>query len=141
MSVAHDPFPPAEGGCQCGAVRYRVGAPPQGVDLCHCAQCRRQSGSAFIPWLVMRTEDFAWIAGKPARHESSPGSHRLFCRDCGTPLAMTWAAEPHLVDVTLGSLDDSSRFVPTAESWTSSRLPWARLVHRMVDHPEDSPSE
>lgn len=141
MSVVHDPLPPADGGCQCGAVRYRIGAPPLLVDLCHCTQCRKQSGSAFIPWLVMHVDGFAWTRGKPAAFESSPGSHRLFCRDCGSALGMTWADEPHLLDVTLGSLDDPARFVPAAESWTSARLPWARLVHQMDDYPEDSPSE
>ena len=133
-------FSPAEGGCQCGAVRYRVTAPPQVVDLCHCGQCRKASGAAFLPWLVMRADDFAWIGGAPARHQSSPGSHRLFCGACGTPLAMTWDPEPHLVDVTMGSLDDAARFVPTAESFTRYRLPWTRLVHAMADYPEHSPS-
>ena len=141
MRVAEEAFPPAAGGCQCGAVRYRVTAPPQMIDLCHCAQCRRASGSAFIPWLVLRVDDIAWTKGELAAFESSPGSKRLFCRDCGTPLAMTAVDEPHLIDVTLGSLDDATRFVPTAESWTSARLPWARLVHRMADHPENSPNE
>ena len=140
MSFLDEAFPPVEGGCQCGAVRYRLAAPPQVVDICHCGQCRKQSGGAFIPWLVMHVDGFTWISGRPAAFDSSAGSHRLFCGDCGTPLGMTWASEPHLIDVTLGSLDDAARFVPTAESWTSARLPWARLAHRMADYPENSPS-
>lgn len=134
-------FQPAEGGCQCGAVRYRIAAAPQVVDICHCGQCRRASGAAFIPWLVVRRADFAWTGGEAAAFESSPGSHRLFCRGCGTPLAMTWRGDAGLIDVTLGSLDEPQRFVPTAESWTSARLPWARLAHRMTDYPGDSPNE
>ena len=110
------------------------------VDICHCGQCRRASGSAFIAWLVVQTGDLSWTRGEPASFESSPGARRLFCRDCGTPLAMTWREEPHLIDVTLGSLDDPARFVPTAESWTSARLPWARLVHQMTDYPQNSPN-
>ena len=140
MSFLEEAFPPAEGGCQCGAVRYRIAAPPQVIDICHCLQCRKHSGAAFVPWLVMNVADFAWTRGKPAGFESSPGSRRLFCRECGTPLGMTWAGEPHLIDVTVGSLDDAARFVPTAESFTKDRLPWARLVHRMADYPENSPS-
>lgn len=132
-------FRPVEGGCQCGAVRYRVTASPPVVDICHCGQCRRASGAAFIPWLVVQREGFAWTRGEPGSFDSSPGAQRLFCRDCGTPLAMTSGAEPRLIDVTLGSLDEPARFVPTAESWTSVRLAWARLVHRMADYPQNSP--
>jgi hypothetical protein len=136
---APDSFAPAEGGCLCGAVRYRVTKAPEVVDICHCRQCRKSSGAVFLGWIGVPADGFAWTRGQPAAFESSPGNVRHFCAACGTPLVMTGGESPDLYGITIGSLDAPGRFTPTAEGWVSQRLPWVRLAHPMVSHDEDNP--
>ena len=58
---------PAEGGCLCGAVRYRVSGDPVAATLCHCRSCRRASGGVTVAWAVFDKDAFEWLKGKPAR--------------------------------------------------------------------------
>lgn len=115
---------PAEGGCLCGAVRYRVtGAMILGT-LCHCPSCRRASGAPTVAWACFEDKDFAFVQGEPMRYESSPGVERTFCGRCGTPLTYRKHAERDWLDVTTASLDDPAAFAPTKEIWTEHRIGW-----------------
>jgi len=134
-----DTFAPVEGGCLCGAVRYRVTKAPTVVDICHCWQCRKASGAPFLGWIGVPADGFAWIAGEPAGFQSSPDNRRHFCASCGTPLVMTGGWAPDLHGVTIGSLDEPQQFTPTDEGWVSQRLPWARLAHGLTSHDKDNP--
>jgi len=135
----NDAFRPAAGGCLCGAVRYRVTMAPTVVDICHCWQCRKASGAPFVGWIGVLGDGFAWTDGEPAQFESSPGNRRYFCGACGTPLVMTGGDSPDLHGVTIGSLDEPQRFIPTDEGWVSQRLPWAPLAHKLRSYERDNP--
>ncbi len=132
-------FKPAEGGCLCGRVRYRITEAAITADLCHCEQCRKQAGAPYIAWIAVRPEHLVWLKGKPAKFESSKGNFRHFCRDCGTPLVMTGGAEPDKVGVTVGSLDEPDRFPPKAEGWVSRRLAWLHPLPGLAQHERDNP--
>ena len=75
-----------DGGCLCGAVRFRVSGPPAWVAHCHCQSCRRASGAAFLTWVGYTEETWQLTKGAPVRFESSTGAWRRFCPACGTPL-------------------------------------------------------
>ena len=47
------------GGCQCGAVRYRLMAEPTGVNICHCRMCQKASGGPFMAFGGVRMSEFA----------------------------------------------------------------------------------
>lgn len=132
-------FKPAEGGCLCGAVRFRITEAPKVVDICHCWQCRKSGGAPFIGWLGVPTRALVWTKGTPAKFESSPNTWRLFCATCGSPMAMMGGGSPELHGVNIGSLDEAERFTPTDEGWVSQRLPWAKLAQRMREHEKDHP--
>jgi hypothetical protein len=132
-------FRPAEGGCLCGRLRYRIAAAPLLADLCHCVQCRKASGAPYIAWIAVRPRDLVWTRGTPARFESSPGNFRHFCRDCGTPLVMTGGSDPDKIGVTTGSLDEPDRFPPKAEGFVSQRLAWLHPLPGLAQHPRDNP--
>lgn len=133
-------FRPAEGGCLCGAVRYRVSAEPRLADICHCSMCRKSAGAAFIAWIAVPAAGFQWIKGTPASYESSPGAFRYFCGSCGTALAMMGGGNADLHGVTIGSLDEPERFPPTGEGWASAKLPWVKLAIALKSHAEDNPA-
>lgn len=116
-----------EGGCLCGAVRYRVSGQPVAATLCHCADCRRASGGTNVAWAVFDKGDFEWLAGDPADYSSSAGIHWSFCRECGTTLGYRRSERPDHMDVTSGSLDEPDRYPPDVEIWVKQRIGWEAL--------------
>ena len=74
----------AEGGCLCGAVRYRVAGTPVARTLCHCISCRRATGGVSVGWAVFAKDDFALLAGDVREYSSSPGIHWGSCATCGS---------------------------------------------------------
>ena len=106
------------GGCQCGRVRYSAEVDPTDAYLCHCRMCQKATGgfaAAFVnvPKDCVRWESEAdWFA-------SSPIAKRPFCGRCGTPLGFKFN-DGKGVDLTVGSFDDPSDFVPTAHSGVES---------------------
>ena len=133
-----------EGGCQCGAVRYRVTAEPTTLYLCHCTECRKQSSSAFGMSLWVPSNALEVTKGKVktwTRPTDSGGTMACdFCGDCGSRLFHHASDESDTVSVKGGSLDDIDRFQPVGNIWTRSALPWAPKAPNGMDHatePED----
>jgi hypothetical protein len=114
-----------EGGCLCGAVRYRAAGPASNATLCHCATCRRAAGAPLVAWVSFATRGFGFTRGDPVRYRSSPLVTRTFCGRCGTPLSYARDDEPESIDVTTISLDQASELAPRDHTWTSHSLPWA----------------
>lgn len=118
---------PNEGGCLCGAVRYRAAGEAVATSLCHCRSCRLAAGAPSVAWAIFRAADFAYTAGAPVCFESSPGVVRTFCGRCGTSLTYEGDARNHLVDVTTISLDHPELFPPEREIWIEHQLSWETL--------------
>lgn len=113
-----------EGGCLCGATRYRVEGEPLARTLCHCTSCRRASGAPSVAWAIFPAQGFAFIAGGPKSFRSSPHVTRSFCGACGTPLVYKSDRRPDVVDVTTATLDAPESFPPEREIWTGEKLAW-----------------
>ncbi|HUP25581.1 MAG TPA: GFA family protein [Thermoanaerobaculia bacterium] len=116
--------PLTEGGCLCGAVRYRISGPASDPTLCHCATCRRAAGSPVVAWVTVPRSGFALAAGQPVTYRSSSEVVRTFCGVCGTPLTYQHAKLPGEIDVTTCSLDEPEAHPPHDQVWTSHRLGW-----------------
>ncbi len=117
-----------EGGCLCGAVRYRVSGTPYDVTHCHCTLCRRASGAPFVSWASFRSVYFSFTTGEPSRFVSSTKAVRTFCHQCGTPLTFQLHEKPEELDVTICSMDTPEQVAPQDHTWTRSQLPWIRLA-------------
>ncbi|HZA65843.1 MAG TPA: GFA family protein [Geminicoccaceae bacterium] len=126
---------PLEGGCLCGAVRYRISAEPRSADYCHCHMCRRAAGAPVVARLTVPDAAFAWTKAGPAVYRSSADAERLFCPACGTQLALR--DEPDCLDVTLASLDDPEAVRPSYHIWTTSRIAWFETVDDLPRYPEN----
>ena len=116
-----------EGGCLCGAVRYRVTGAPLWVAHCHCRSCQRATASAMTTYAGYGVGKFSVEAGEPARFNSSPGVTRSFCGRCGTPLAYESTRWPGEVHVFVCTLDDPERLTPRAHVHVAERLSWLHL--------------
>ena len=120
-----------EGGCNCGAIRYKIDAKPVVVAQCHCKNCQRQSGSAFsvnlmVPAAAVTTSgelttytDTDTASGNPV--------YRRFCGTCGSPIFSDLAQGGGMTIVKAGTLDDTSILTIQA-AWGDPDQP-APLVH------------
>jgi hypothetical protein len=116
-----------EGGCLCGAVRYRFSAAPAASVHCHCTMCRRASGAPVVTWVTVPRDRFAFVQGQPVTYKSSASAERRFCPRCGSQLTFRSARWPDDIDVTLGTLDRAEDFPPDHHIFVSSRLAWLHL--------------
>lgn len=123
-----------EGGCLCGAVRYRATAAPLNSMMCHCNSCRRAAGAPVVAWITFPSDAFTFTNGTPNRYASSAGVVRTFCPGCGTPLTYVHQGRPGDVDVTTASLDHPDRFPPTWHGWLEDTLPWLRFGDDLPTH-------
>ena len=140
---------PWEGGCRCGALRFRVSAPPLISAACHCRGCQRMTGSAFSLTLMVPEAGFAVIAGAARRgglggalergeagpaglaEAAAPGGpppseldHRL-CPACGSWVFTRLAAMGGIVNLRASMLDDAAWVAPFIETMRDEALPWA----------------
>ena len=116
-----------EGGCLCGAVRYRVSGAPVTTTLCHCRSCRRASGGTNVAWAVFDNAAFEWLSGAPKAYSSSPGIEWLHCKDCGSLVGYRRVSRPDHMDITTGTLDDPDPYPPSAEIWLDQKIAWDPL--------------
>lgn len=104
------------GGCLCGAVRYEVKGGPLRVGLCHCAECRKESGSSFVTFAVWPSTAFS------SRGEVKVFEGRGFCPACGSRLFNPGEEE---TEIRVGSLDDApAGLKPEHEIWVIRRETW-----------------
>ena len=138
---------PQTGGCQCGALRYKISEAPELVYTCHCTECQRLTGSAFSMALVVAGGAFH-LDGTPPRPffrtaDSGRRVTRWVCPACGTWLCSGPKPDPSTRDafrVRAGTLDDTSWLRPTVHFWTRSAQPWVVLPEgdqRFETQPED----
>jgi hypothetical protein len=118
------------GGCQCGAVRYRVTGEPQHRALCHCVDCRKSAGAPVVGWAAFAESDFSVEQGTSATFNSSGASMRSFCPTCGTGLYFRNAETlPGIVDIQIATLDDPDALPPDAQIQVAERIGWMKDAH------------
>lgn len=122
---------PLEGGCQCGAVRYRLTAPPLTLYCCHCSECQAQSASAFGMSLLVAADalETDWAACRAWSRPTASGARLAchFCPGCGSRLFHIGSARAQIVSVKAGSLDRRDLLQPVGHIWTMSAQPWFRV--------------
>jgi hypothetical protein len=116
--------PSLDGGCACGAVRYRIVAAPKDAGYCHCSLCRRASGAPVVAFATVPFDSFQVTSGNPRRRRSSDFGERWFCAECGTQLAMHVDHQPDTIDFTIASLDKPDAVTPGFHIFLGSRIGW-----------------
>jgi len=117
-----------EGGCLCGAVRYRTTGTPNDTNVCYCTQCQRESGSPLPAFANFDLDQFEIVQGEPGSYRASDFATRQFCSNCGSWLF--WLQDDATrISITLGSFDDPSDFPsPKYEIWTDHRIKWLNNI-------------
>lgn len=120
------PSLPAEGGCRCGGVRFRVTQAPLITMACHCTGCQKMTASAFSTSVAFPSEGFEVIQGEPViggmKHPDLP---HYFCPDCMSWMFTRPKALDFMANVRATLFDDTSWYAPFMETCTSEKLDWA----------------
>lgn len=134
-----------EGGCQCGAVRYRTSGAPKRVIACHCAACKQRTGAAYGIGVYFDESQVELDGGDLRSYEfhsteSGRWLRNEFCARCGTALSWTLEMRPGMRAIAGGTFDDPSWFQVQAHIWTRSARPDMRYPQDMPVHPEALPT-
>lgn len=127
-----------EGGCLCGAVRFKTSGEPLNVRMCHCRNCQLALSSPFFARALFEQHAVS-IDGPIGAHLSSPALERMFCTECGTRL-FARRTNGTYIGVSITAMDDRNAFVPTEHIWVSEKIEWLSLNDGLPKHPERSPT-
>ncbi len=121
-----------EGGCTCGAVRYRMTRKPMFVHCCHCRWCQRETGASFALNAMIEADRVVLLRGSPEAvdtpSESGKGQKIVRCPDCHIALWSNYAgAGDALHFIRVGTLDEPDRLTPDVHIYTASKQPWVVL--------------
>jgi hypothetical protein len=122
------------GGCQCGAIRFRVEGEIHDMSICHCRMCQKAFGNFFAPLASVRGKKFEWTRGEPKHFQSSSAVKRGFCADCGTPL--TYEA-PDGIAIAIGAFDEPERLKPTLQYGTEAKISYVDHLPELPGHPTE----
>jgi hypothetical protein len=126
------------GGCQCGAVRFRVTGPPRRASICHCRMCQKATGGPFGAYASFPVAELAWTRGHRKTFQSSDAILRGFCGDCGTPLTFEAIEGGRHVGLAIGAFDAPGALAPRRQLERASRLPWLDTIDALPSRsPED----
>ena len=129
MTEATKPDGSRAGGCQCGAVRFRIHGKLGRASICHCRMCQKAFGGFFGPLVSAPADGVEWTRGEPKYFQSSVNIDRGFCENCGTPLTYR---TPESLDIAIGAFDEREDLVPQVQVNHKFRLPW---VEKIFDAP------
>ena len=118
------------GGCQCGAIRFRVAGVLKDSSICHCRMCQKAFGAYYAPLVSVRGAAFEWTRGEPKRFQSSNHVKRGFCSDCGTPLSYE---APDGVAIAAGAFDDPTAFPPVIQWGAENKIGFVDHLHNLPE--------
>jgi hypothetical protein len=126
-----------EGGCLCGAVRFKVEGEPINVRICHCRKCQKAMGSPFFARALFEQSALT-VEGETASYASSEAIDRVFCKGCGTRL-FAWRKKAGTAGIALAAFDDRHAFAPTEHIWVTEKMNWVKLDDGLPQYPEMFP--
>lgn len=132
-----------QGGCLCGAIRYRSDAEPLMTVICNCKNCQRQAGTAFSLIVAVPKGTLVMEGAQPAVYndvgESGQPVLRRFCSKCGSPILSEVAITPQMDWIKAGTLDDTSWLQPQVSIWCDSAQPWLQMSDAIPRVPRNPP--
>ena len=116
------------GRCLCGMISFEYDGPENWRAHCHCESCRRQTASPFTTFMGVPDGSWRWTGAEPAVYHSSPGVRRLFCPNCGAPVAYEADQHPDEIHFYAALLDDHESFEPRGHVHWDERVAWINLT-------------
>jgi hypothetical protein len=113
---------PMSGGCQCGAVRFRVSGEIGESSICHCRMCQKASGAHALALVNVLDAHVEWARGEPSWFKSSNAARRGFCHECGTALAYD---APDGLSLSVCAFDEPDLLAPIVAYGREAKRAWA----------------
>lgn len=115
------------GHCLCGEISFAYSGPENWRGHCHCDSCRRNTSSPFTTFFGVSRDAYRFTGKDPSIYHSSPGVRRLFCANCGTPMAYESDKYPEETHFYAASLEDSKDFSPQFHVHYAEKVRWVEL--------------
>jgi hypothetical protein len=124
-----------EGSCLCGRVRYRVEGAVGNMSNCHCTDCRKNSGAAFVTYVEAPKRAFGYTKGADLiqTHQAESGTKRAFCRQCGSTLAC-YVDGDDLIEIAAATLDTPLSLRPEYHIYVRSKVSWYDIQDGKPQH-------
>jgi hypothetical protein len=126
-----------EGGCLCGAVRFKAEGEPLNVRICHCRLCQKAMGAPFFARALFDQRALT-ITGPTSRYPTSERLERVFCPACGTRIGSR-RTNGTAAGIALVLFDDRNAFSPTDHIWISEKIDWVKIADGLPQFPEGAP--
>jgi hypothetical protein len=138
--TTHGDFP-LDGGCTCGAVRYRMTSGPMFVHCCHCRWCQRETGASFALNALIESSRVVLLKGQPETvntpSNSGKGQRIARCPTCRIALWSNYGGGGDAIRfVRVGTLDEPDRCPPDVHIFTESKQPWVVLPPAVPAFPQ-----
>lgn len=114
------------GGCHCGKVRFEITGQPNWLGRCHCHDCQKISGTAYMAYAGFGTKQVSFLSEKPKEYKSSAAVTRTFCDVCGSPIEWKKDDEPQNTALSLGLFDEDPNFDLTNDLYEENSPSWAK---------------
>lgn len=126
------------GQCHCGNIAYEAVFDPDKVQICHCLDCQRLTGSAFRVTIAASPDAFRLLRGEPRIYlkVADSGSRRrhAFCGDCGAPVFRHPTDNNPNYSLRVGGLDQKDALsAPRRQIWVKRRLPWVPEIGQIPE--------
>jgi hypothetical protein len=130
-----------QGSCLCKSVRYEILGELGPIDYCHCSRCRKANGTAFLAAAQVNPMEFKLTSGQDSlgEYESSPGVHRVFCKNCGSPIVSRRPGPPEVLRLRVGTLDTKVQGTAAAHIFFADKAEWFEFrddVPKFAQRPE-----
>ena len=134
--------PKYTGHCLCGGVQFTVEQALQQIQLCHCKQCQRSSGTAFAANIPIAKPNFHIQSGANliSSYESSPGKLRKFCCKCGSPIHSEHVSKPNEIRIRAGTLDGNLDARPVFHFYVEDMPNWVTINDGLPQYPRAAPT-
>lgn len=127
-----------KGNCLCGGIRYEYYGEIEEISICHCSQCRKAQGSAFVAISPVESAKFQIIQGEHLLREYRGTAHkvRVFCSNCGSPIYSARDDLPGVKRLRLGTIDTLVRCSNMYHVHTASKASWYELTDQLSKYTE-----
>jgi len=127
-----------KGGCLCGGVRYEYDGELTEISMCHCSQCRKAQGTAFVAISPIDSAKFHITAGTDLLKEyrAVPNKARVFCANCGSPIYSARDDLPGVKRLRLGTVETPFTCQKAYHIFTDSKASWFEIKDDLPKYPQ-----
>lgn len=125
------------GNCLCGRIEYRYDGEIDEISMCHCSQCQKGQGSAFVAVAPVQADKFHILRGEEYLKEfrASPNKARVFCAECGSPLYSAKDDLPGIKRLRLGTLETPVQAKRQYHAFVAEKASWYEIRDGFAQHP------